>query len=412
MGSRINFYLLFFFKRVIDNFGLNSNLASIAVNPEVFLKENCFVRKARGYIVFQILILSSFLILNPFFPEINFFKLSLVFCFFGFINSIFYLFFAVLQERKLKTDVVPEDSFLLFGSIFVFVIYKSLIFLFFSKLIPNQEKRVEEIYRFINESALNQSFYYDLYFHKKSEIESFKTSLKNSLNEGAKVFYSKHFTYSQSVFRSWIEKVYIEGRINENFLFHSLMIPRKREIDPESLKLIFVSLAQKEYLEFNFTSLEEVENISKKFKKMKVSKIVQLFSRPFDLQDFYSAITNNIEGRDDMNHFFLFNEKTIINEALNTIESDLFQIKLLKSKMDYWVASEDFKNCLKDYFLSNSEDVLVFYKNNNPFACVSVDLFGKIGEISGYENRFVDYADQDLIKKIILNKLGDLNEKV
>jgi len=401
----INRFLISYVKNVCEETQVANYFSEFDVNPEVYLKNNMYFDKLESNIFGSLILLLS-LFSTVYFVNNSFSKSFIIISTFLLTCSLSYLILFFNKNLIKKTDFLKEGLEIL-ASPFLYFFYKFMVYLVFNLRNKESASRINSVYKIINSGVKNHNDYYPKDRMSLNETEDFKNLIKKELSLDPKSFFSKQFTYSQSLYRAWVEKVYIDNSVNDNFLFHSLMIPRKREIPVESLKLIFIALAQKEYVEFYYKNWEEVENISKKFKDMSLSKLTALFLRPFESQDFYIAISNNTIPNDSFNHFFQLNTKVTLNPSLENIKNEQFEIRLLKTKMDYWKESKNFKNCLNSHFFESVDDILVFYKDNKPFACVNVDNYENIGEISGVSNEFVHFEDQSKIRSIILNCLKE-----
>lgn len=94
-------------------------------------------------------------------------------------------------------------------------------------------------------------------------------------------------------------------------------------------------------------------------------------------------------------------KRVLINPLLRDIKSLDFSFKVLESKVDFLNAREDFKNCVRSYFESPELDVVCFYQDKVPVACVSVNKNLNIEEIKSPLNKPVSPDMENKIKEEI-----------
>lgn len=224
----------------------------------------------------------------------------------------------------------------------------------------------------------------------KTEIEKFK--------EDPVVWINKNFTSSQSVVRFVLERAFVDSIPNESFILNLRLIPRSKQLNPESLKKIIPHI--------NWIPLIEVESIKidQSFVNFDESLIVKIWTSPFEIIEvvsLYEAIKDGIV-LEKANSFSKIMSQLQKKEKQNNFP-DKIQISntikgfLLLTKHSYRVAGYEFSNCVESYF-DKKTNVFVFYKLNMPYACVEVNNKGEILEIRGAKNRLLSAFDQSLIR--------------
>jgi len=336
-------------------------------------------------------------------------------CFIGGFTALMFSLTNLLKNTNMMTKIVfniciiisitPMILSLLFGK-FNFI---NLTFRFFTKInnLPfgDRKRRIEEVASFIDAQIELERERIRSQKPETTEDLSNLSNMVKSFNENPQEFIRNNFNKNQSFIRFYLEKAFLDGSPQFKFIRNSLLVPKRKTINPESLKKILISLySGAPYIQdSNFPKESFIEQI---FEKYTEQQIETLFCKRFETKEFeifweqiHKDKVLNLPICDSFREFGLESKKIIPREIL---EMDLnvadLNPKLLKTKRDYDEASSIFSNCVKTYFDRQSYVVTYSGKDNRPVACVNFNNDKKILEMSGFRNASLD---RSLKKKIL-----------
>lgn len=248
----------------------------------------------------------------------------------------------------------------------------------------NKEQRIKEIFYFLENN-----------FDLKNKIEVKSLNLVKEFKDSPKEFISKNFNSNQSFIRFYLEKSYDEGIVNVDFITSSLFVPKRNEINGESLKKILISIYSSN-LKTKIFCLQTMDAWNDLFKKYTEKEIETLFCKKFKKDDFLYCLENVdklvFEKKFDSfsNMVKEIKKRKIPKYLLNfNFKIESLDYKFLLTQSEYDECSELFSNCIKSYYNKINSNIICYFKDNNPIACIEIDDFGKILELKGYKNGVV-----------------------
>lgn len=321
------------------------------------------------------------------------FKLSfsLIIVLFG----ICLIFLIAFKSQAQILEQVFSNAFCVIFFLILFyensIFFKLLFYDFLLKMpVGDRKKRIEEVDSFLEENMPKRNNNQTI--TKDGMVFDYEAFIKDP-----KLFVSTHFNSNQSFIRFYLEKAFDEGSVNVLFINSSLMIPKRKEINSESLKKILISIYSSEASADSSKFSEKYVNDL--FSNYSESQIETLFCKKFKREDF-SYFFSNVEKFDydksQIHDSFTSICKSIKQKAMpNFLKEFDFKIeglsyKMLLTKQDYELASCDFSNCVRYYFDRVGSYIISYYKEKKPVAIIEVNEKGEILEINGYKNKPVD----------------------
>lgn len=254
---------------------------------------------------------------------------------------------------------------------------------------------------------------YSDFFDIKKEIDSleeiFLRSVEKELKENPKKWIEDRFNFSESLMRVFLERAFDNGELNKSFIINSHFIPRRRNMDINLLKSILISLGQKE-TSLGVSNLPNTEfMLNLIFKEYSDHQIANVYLRPFNVDILNQIMLNpkSVPVLKTFNEIYdALSYKVTINSYLNKIKEKKIQesnflIKVLKTKREYSEASKSFSNCVSSYFYMDDLDIICFYRDEKPFACVSLKENNEVCETRGYKNKNLSNLEITEIKTAI-----------
>jgi len=329
------------------------------------------------------------------------------------------LFSSLISLAVALSSILTTTSF----SDFVFFPKNLAIDFLFYLPIGNKSGRVEELNHFIeaNKEKIQEALAIKVArLNATPENRQRTPTVKpKSLNElleeeflaDPKVFVQTHFNNSQSFIRSFLEKAFDEGYVNRKFLISAYLVPRRKEINPESFKKILIAI-------YGSSDGEEISLSPRKdafensFVNYRLEQIESLFLKKFKYSDFkrvYEKVCNDLVVLEVFDSFQTISKNLFakkggyLEKKYLKIEKYNFSGRLLRFDDEYKKAGKQFSNCVAGYFSSSNNIVIFEDSDKNPVACVEVDSNGRIVQISGYNNRSISedlkYEISQLLRK-------------
>ena len=235
----------------------------------------------------------------------------------------------------------------------------------------------------------------------KGLIEDFKSDPKG--------FISYYFNSHQSLIKHYLMKAYVDDQVNESFVFNSLLIPRRKTLPTESLKNILYTISNLERYPYMLRKqFTDPDFMNKPFSSYTDAQLTLVFTRPFNVDVLFKTVTLTQEVfpvcssvGEIADHVLI--KREFQNQDIHKMDNqvfDGFRFRLLKTAKDYKDCGNIFSNCAKSYFSKNS-DMLMVFKDNEPFACVEVVNRGEICEIKGPSNATLNFLEIRSIRRIV-----------
>jgi len=280
-------------------------------------------------------------------------------------------------------------GFLLFPLFFVSKQVICLVLIFFSAFFFFGKKMSQ------TDQYWKIRFFRRLRYVPKSEVDIFK--------ENPSLWIRENFHESKSLIRFLLERIFEDSIINEDLFFNLKLIPHSKRLNPETIKRILPTLYFLPKIEADSFKVNE------SFKDFDESTILRLFTSPFEkieIIEVFESVRNGFKFKKDFSFRKLHDqieEKPIYFKKIEnlSLKRESIQGVVLRTRHSYKLASEDFSNCSKGYF-DFKTNIVVFFKKNEPFACVEIDKKGKIIQIFGKSNRKLSLFDENLIRSIFI----------
>lgn len=213
-------------------------------------------------------------------------------------------------------------------------------------------------------------------------------------------FCRKYFKIkSNSFFQFFDERAFTyDKRLNEGFLYYSLLIPRREELSSDALRRCLQNFPPSGSIDFSTYKVLSPK-INEMFKNYTPQQIERLFTN-------YQGIAGFVELRHHWNKilplarsfeelFDLLNERElpVKFKALDKSTLAQFNVRVLKTKNDYVLAARDFQNCVLSYFKQKDIFIITLYIEKDPAFCISIKN-GVVLEIKGVGNSYSPYESE------------------
>lgn len=325
-----------------------------------------------------------------------------LFCLFVlFFSNVFLELLYKSVSKEFKIPVFSIFAIVCFAIMFIYAL--CFIYVFSIKAINyipfgNKEKRLEQINAFVESNRKE---------NKAVALEpSFIDFLIVEVKENPQEFVRKYFNSSQSFVRSYLENLYANHELDLMFLKNTMLIPRKKEINPEDFKKILIAVKAIEIDIENSRFNKIYENVD--WVEFPLESVVKLYTKGFNRTDYKSAMNllaepfvfEKIKNVNSFREICDKIEERTLPEWVNKLKSNHFEIEVLRTKNQYDQASIDFSNCVKTYYKSPS--VIFLMKSiQNPVACVCLSMNGKLLEASGKSNQKLSHSIDLEIREVL-----------
>lgn len=209
---------------------------------------------------------------------------------------------------------------------------------------------------------------------------------------GAQKFCEKHFNIKSPHFANFIkERVELDmGVIDSKFLNFALSVPKREELTIDALRKILIHpitespQPTKDHLAMIFKDYTpaQIERIFTNHRGKNEFSQIKRLQHPAAI---YGTLENLLESEG------IKSPRLRELEKAKNVPSGL-RLKVLQSRKDFIKASDDFINCVRGYY-EQSGDVLTFYKESEPVACVHIQNQA-ISQIKGFNNGACEYTKE------------------
>ena len=331
--------------------------------------------------------------------------------------ELFCLVFSIIERRMMSLMLYLNFFVSLSWIFFSYQKFSEKVERFFERLLSREE---QEEWDFFNHYAPRVDLPIP---QKKSDLPIKTLDLWSQICD-AKNFVSNNFNSSQALLRFFKERFQKPGEnvLDQDFLYFSLLIPKRRELSVEGLKTILLSYPGiKDNPFYNKLSRGLLDNtlLSESFKNYNEGDLKKLFSRRYSPVDYFEVISklsnHNLElpVMDNFKELLVFLNQNHLSHLHHPILSRLHNQKmntltfvLLNSKEEYNLWAKKLNNCIeRSYWEMDDVDIIGVYRGRQFYGALSFRL-GNFEQIKGYSNLDLPKEEVDQIVEFIKEKLN------
>lgn len=323
-----------------------------------------------------------------------------------------------LKEGKILSLLVSLNGFLLFS--WIYYGYQKILMFFASSL-----ERLFEREEADEEWGWGNTYpqYTCLSIPQQPADFSFKTLDLWKMVGDVKIFVKEHFTDSQSLTRFMKERLQRPGEssLDMDFLYFSLLIPKRKELSIEGIKnilLAYPGIKNNPYYEKLPRFLTNNDLLSKSFKHYSESDLKKLFCRRYHAQDFFDMILKLVKTpielpvMDNFKELNTFLSQNLVSGLHHPVLTKLhnqcvgeFKLTLLSTEEDYILWARKLENCIqRSYWDLEEVDIIGIYRGRQFYGALSFRL-GNFEQIKGFKNYELNKEDVTTIMTFIQQKL-------